>query len=182
MMVEVEAERTNVVLKSIKDALVEMLMKIQEMDEFTAEIQSKRRVTKNLNFPPFDANLGTDQIVILLQEKVKVGLIASGKIGDGVDSGLSEDEVGDVKVESASGDESKLTESKAIRKVEDSLEEDEQRRMKTPSETNFAIDEKPPPYPQVYSSLITGRSTGLVSASPGAGGGKNFYLELFTIY
>jgi hypothetical protein len=181
MMVEIEAERTNVVLKSIKDALVEMLMKIQEMDEFTAEIQSKRRITKNLNFPPFDANLGTDQIVKLLQEKVKVGLIASGKIGDGVDSGLSEDEVDDVKVE-ASGDDSKLTESKAIKKVGDSLEEDEQKRLKTPSETNFAIDEKPPPYPQVYSSLITGRSTGLVSASPGAGGGKNFYLRIFSVY
>lgn len=37
--------------------------------------------------------------------------------------------------------------------------------------TDFGIDEKPPSYPQVYSSLITGRSTGLVSsASPGGGG------------
>lgn len=181
MVVEIDAERTNVVLKSIKDALVEMLLKLQEMDEFTAEIQSKRRVAKNLNLPAFDSNLGTDQIVKLLQEKVKVGLIAAGKIGDGIDSGLEDEDADGTVV--APGDEMKMTEGRPIKKIEDSQEDDGDGRLKTPSETSFAIDEKAPPYPQVYSSLITGRSTGLVSASPGAGGGeskKSFYLFLLT--
>lgn len=158
---ESEAQRTNIVLQSIKDALVEMLLKLQEVDEMTAEIQAKRRAAKPLSAPLPDlisGNISTEQIVKMLEEKVKVGMIASGQLGDGFDSGLSEDEEEvepvDLPIEEPA-EPSEMTE-----------------RPKTPSIMSFAIDEKPSAYPTVYSSLITGRSTGLVSASPGAGGGK----------
>lgn len=165
-----EAQRTNIVLQSIKDALVEMLLKLQEVDEMTAEIQARRRAAKPLSVPLPDlvsGNISTEQILRMLEEKVKVSMIASGQLGDGIDSGLSEDEevIGVVKpIE--------------LPKEEEAAEPTEATaRVKSPSITSFAIDEKPTAYPQVYSSLITGRSTGLVSASPGAGGGKLVRLE-----
>lgn len=162
--VESEAQRTNIVLQSIKDALVEMLLKLQEVDDMTAEIQAKRRAAKPLSVPLPDlisGNISTEQIVKMLEEKVKVGMIASGQLGfDGFDSGLSEDE-----------------EEIEIKPIEPPIEEPTEpsemtERPKSPSVMSFAMDEKPSAYPTVYSSLITGRSTGLVSASPGAGGGK----------
>ena len=48
---EVEGERTMIVLQSIKEALVEMLLRLQELDEMTAEIQSRRQLVKPLGFP-----------------------------------------------------------------------------------------------------------------------------------
>lgn len=196
MLLDTEAERTNVVLKSIKNALVNMLTKLQEMDELTGDLQAKRRVAKNLNFPTGpvnEATTSTDQIVKMLQEKVKVGLIATGKIGDGegIDSGLDEEE--EEEEEPPEERKDAVTEGKAIKKIRDysgegattsqagsSIAEAElaDKRLKSASEASFAIDEKPPPYPQVYSTLITGRSTGLVSASPGAGGGKQLFYFL----
>lgn len=172
---ETEAQRTNIVLQSIKDALVEMLLKLQEVDEMTAEIQARRRAARPLTVPLPDlvsGNISTEQIVKMLEEKVKVGMIASGQMGDGIDSGLSEDE-----------------EDAAIQPVEPPTKSEEPvqpsemtERAPSPSITSFAIEEKPPAYPQVYSSLITGRSTGLVSASPGAGGGKMNRPKLCSIF
>lgn len=165
-----EAHRTNIVLQSIKDALVEMLLKLQEVDEMTAEIQARRRAAKPLSVPLPDlvsGNISTEQILRMLEEKVKVSMIASGQLGDGIDSGLSEDEeVIEVEkpIEPPKEEAAEPTEATA--------------RVKSPSITSFAIDEKPTAYPQVYSSLITGRSTGLVSASPGAGGGLNIKLGI----
>lgn len=163
-----EAQRTNIVLQSIKDALVEMLLKLQEVDEMTAEIQARRRAAKPLSVPLPDlisGNISTEQIVKMLEEKVKVGMIASGQLGEGIDSGVSEDEEVEEVVEIV----------KPIEPIKELPEIAE--RAKSPSITSFAIDEKPTAYPQVYSSLITGRSTGLVSASPGAGGGKLFFMK-----
>lgn len=142
-----------------------MLLKLQEVDEMTAEIQARRRAAKPLNVPLPDlvsGNISTEQIVKMLEEKVKVGMIASGQLGDGVDSGLSEDE------------EEPPVEAPPIEppKEVDVEQMDNIVRAKSPSITSFVIDEKPTAYPTVYSSLITGRSTGLVSASPGGGGGK----------
>lgn len=139
-----------------------MLLKLQEVDEMTAEIQARRRAAKPLSVPLPDlvsGNVPTELIVKMLEEKVKVGMIASGQLGDGADSGLSEDEEEIVEV---------------VKPVEPPKEpvEGVERVVKSPSITSFAIDEKPTAYPQVYSSLIAGRNTGLVSASPGAGGGE----------
>ncbi|CRK98896.1 CLUMA_CG012116, isoform A [Clunio marinus] len=158
-ILEEEAHRTNIVLQSIKDALVEMVLKLQEVDEMTADIQARRvggEKATNVPLPDLvSGNISTEKIVKMLEEKVKVGMIASGQL-EGIDSGLSDDE--------------EEAETKSIVSVKkESIEGKE--RVKSPSIRNFAIDEKPTPYPQVYSSLITGRSTGLVSASPGAGGG-----------
>lgn len=168
---ESEAQRTNIVLQSIKDALVEMLLKLQEVDEMTAEIQAKRRAAKPLSVPLPDlisGNISTEQIVKMLEEKVKVGMIASGQLGDGFDSGLSEDE--------------EEVEIKPIEIPKDEPVEPSEmtERPKTPSVMSFTIDEKPTAFPTVYSSLITGRSTGLVSASPGAGGGKVPLQNIFS--
>jgi coiled-coil domain-containing protein 151 len=153
-----------------------MLLKLQEVDEMTAEIQEKRRAAKPLSVPLPDlilsGNISTEQIVRMLEEKVKVGMIASGQMGDGLDSGLiseEEEEVAEIKpIEPKKEEED---EAEPIEKIE---------RMKSPSLQSFAIDEKPAAYPQVYSSLITGRSTGLVSASPGAGQGmrQSIYFAL----
>jgi coiled-coil domain-containing protein 151 len=163
---EMGAERTMGVLQSIKEALIEMLLRLQELDEMTAEIQAKRKLARppiSLALPDLvSGNVSTEQIVKMLEEKVKVGMIASGQFTEGIDSGLSEDESVEQKPI--------IEEDKTIEEV-DELER-EMKVVKSPSVTNFAIDEKPSAYPQVYSSLITGRSTGLVSsASPGAGGG-----------
>jgi coiled-coil domain-containing protein 151 len=163
---ELEAQRTNIVLQSIKDALVEMLLKLQEVDEMTAEIQAKRTAAKPTTIPLPDlvsGNISTEQIVKMLEEKVKVGLIASGQM-HGIDSGLSEDE-----------EEVEIKPTEPLKEEKAEADEDAAARPKSPSIFNFAIDEKPSAYPAVYSSLITGRSTGLVSASPGAGGGKSFH-------
>lgn len=160
---ETEAQRTNIVLQSIKDALVEMLLKLQEVDEMTAEIQAKRRAAKPTVVPLPDlvsGNISTEQIVNMLQEKVKVGLIASGQM-QGIDSGLSEDEE-DIDIKPI-----EPTREEGVEPGEEAAP-----RPKSPSVFSFAIEEKPSAFPTVYSSLITGRSTGLVSASPGAGGGR----------
>lgn len=163
---DAEAQRTNIVLQSIKDALVEMLLKLQEVDEMTAEIQARRRAAKPLSVPLPDlvsGNVPTEQIVKMLEEKVKVGMIAAGQLGADIDSGLSEEE------EEAAAADRPVT---AVEPAKEGLELLEKVEMVKSPSMSFAIDEKPAPYPQVYSSLITGRSTGLVSASPGAGGGK----------
>jgi hypothetical protein len=165
--VEAEAERTMVVLQSIKEALVEMLLKLQELDEMTAEIQMRRKLTKpsavGLPLPDLISNnITTEQIVKILEEKVKVGLIASGLLTEGVDTTISEEDVEELKPPLLG------------RSIEDEGSEvvDVERAVKSPSVMSFGIEEKPAAYPQVYSSLITGRSTGLVSsASPGAGMG-----------
>ena len=167
---ETEAQRTNIVLQSIKDALVEMLLKLQEVDEMTAEIQAKRRAAKPLGVPLPDlisGNISTEQIVKMLEEKVKVGMIASGQMGVDIDSGLSEDE----EVIEVKPPEPPLKDDTTTDQL------DVVERVKSPSIMSFAIEEKPAAFPQVYSSLITGRSTGLVSASPGAGGGKLVFIK-----
>lgn len=156
-----EAAHTNTVLQSIKDALVEMLLKLQEVDEMTVEIHSKKKPMKPSSLPLPDlisGNISSEQLVRMLQEKVKIGMIAAGQLADNIDSGLSDEEIDD-------GESNPLTTAtEQVIKSED--------KIKTPSVASFAMmDEKPPSYPQVYSSLITGRSTGLISASPGGGPG-----------
>lgn len=164
---DVEAERTMIVLQSIKEALVEMLLKLQELDEMTADIQARRKLARPLGFQLPDlvtGNITTEQIVKMLEEKVKVGMIASGQLTEGIDTTLSEEE----EIE-----EPKPAIMDRIMDVKDDEEGDEIGKIaKSPSVLSFGIDDKPAAYPQVYSSLITGRSTGLVSsASPGAGVG-----------
>jgi hypothetical protein len=170
----VEAERTTLVLQSIKEALIEMLLKLQELDEMTAEIQAKRKLAKPSALPLPDlvsGNMSTEQIIKMLEEKVKAGMIASGQFLEGHDSGVSDTEEAASEPKLSLLDESALK-LKAVDEGEQKEGDDASKPPKSPSViTDFGIDEKPSPYPQVYSSLITGRSTGLVSsASPGAGG------------
>lgn len=156
-----------VVLQSIKEALVEMLLKVQEIDEMTADIQARRKLTRPIGFQLPDlvtGNVTTEQIVKTLEEKVKVGMIATGQLTEGVDTTLSEeDEIEEPKP-------AIMDRLMGAREEDDG--EDYGKIAKSPSVLSFGIDEKPASYPQVYSSLIAGRSTGLVSsASPGAGMG-----------
>lgn len=168
---DVEAERTTLVLQSIKEALLEMLLKLQELDEMTAEIQAKRKLAKPSALPMPDLvslNMSTEQIVRMLEEKVKAGMIASGiQFLEGHDSGVSDTEEVEPKPS--------LLDDSALKTVEEggTLEGDEPAKPpKSPSViTDFGIEEKATPYPQVYSSLITGRSTGLVSSASPAGAG-----------
>lgn len=166
---EVEADRTMLVLQSIKEALVEMLLKLQEVDEVTTEIQVKGKISKspvNIPLPDlFSGSMSTEKIMKMLEEKVKAGMIASGQLLEGYDSGLEVEEV--IKPQIPLEELFKIDDNELL-----PIEEGAEKPPKSPSVlTDFGIDEKPASYPQVYSSLITGRSTGLVSsASPGAGG------------
>lgn len=151
-----------------------MLLKLQELDDMTADIQAKRKLAKPSASPLPDlvsGNMSTEQIIKMLEEKVKAGMIASGQFLEGHDSGVSDTEEAVSEPKPSLLDESALK-LKAVDEGEPTEGDDAAKRPKSPSVmTDFGIDEKPSPYPQVYSSLITGRSTGLVSsASPGAGG------------
>lgn len=130
-----------------------MLLKLQEVEE-NVEMQTKKKGKPEPKPDLTDLITGTisnEQLVKTLEEKVKLGMIASGQLAD-VDSGLSDEEMGDEMGKLSLGILGETGEEKA-------------------SITSFVMDEKekPPPYPTVYSNLIAGRSTGLVSASPGAG-------------
>lgn len=137
-----------------------MLLKLQELDEMSVELQSKKKPMKPSSVPLPDlisGNISSEQLIRMLEDKVKFGMIAAGQLADNIDSGLSDDDIDDDKPKP------NATPTKQPIKSDD--------KTKSPSVASFVTDEKPPTYPQVYSSLITGRSTGLVSTSPGGGPG-----------
>lgn len=108
-----------------------MLLKLQEVDE-TLDLQAKKKPVKVVNLPDLiSGNISSEQLLKMLEEKVKLGMIAAGQRASGFDSGLSEDEMDDTQ---------KLTVTSAEGLVVDT---------KTPSVKSFVMDdkEKPTAYP-----------------------------------
>ena len=110
-----------------------MLLKLQEVDE-TLDLQAKKKPVKAVNLPDLiSGNISSEQLLKMLEEKVKLGMIAAGQRASGFDSGLSEDEMDEAE---------KLAAATAI--TETLVAE-----PKTPSMKSFVMDdkEKPSAYP-----------------------------------
>lgn len=143
---------TRNVFNTIKDSLVELLLSLREIDE-NLDVQFIRRTpTKQPDLMDISVgDISVDELGNILEEKIKLGMIASGQLANDIDSGLSEDE-----------SEAPLRPPSAL-----------QIPASSPSAgTSSVADdrEKPPPLPPVYVNLIAGRATAQVSsASPGPG-------------
>ncbi|XP_053681958.1 outer dynein arm-docking complex subunit 3 [Sabethes cyaneus] len=148
---EKSIDYTRNVFNTIKDALVELLLTLREIDEnigpqFTRWMPSQPMEQLDLS----SGNISVDDLGNMLEEKIKLGMIASGQLANDEDSGMSEEE------------------SEALRPASALLVP-----ASTPSVgTSSGLDdrEKPPAYPPVYINLIAGRTTAQISsASPGPG-------------
>ncbi|KAL1395705.1 hypothetical protein pipiens_011055 [Culex pipiens pipiens] len=143
---------TRNVFNTIKDSLVELLLSLREIDE-NLDVQFIRRTpTKQPDLMDLSVgDISVDELGNILEEKIKLGMIASGQLANDIDSGLSEEE-----------SEAPLRPPSAL-----------QIPASSPSAgTSSVADdrEKPPPLPPVYVNLIAGRTTAQVSsASPGPG-------------
>lgn len=135
-------DTTQGVIDTIRDALIELLLKLQEIDE-NVELTIKRKPPPVAELPDIiSGTASNEQLVTALEEKIKLGMITAGQLANDVDSGVSEEEV----VSEVSKQEIVITAAK------DQPQEDK---------------EKAPAYPPIYGNLIT-RTTGQMSSvSPG---------------
>lgn len=135
-------DNTQGVIDTIRDALIELLLKLQEIDE-NVELTIKRKPPAVAELPDIiSGTASNEQLVAALEEKIKLGMITAGQLTNDIDSGVSEEEV----VSETSKQEIVVTPAK------DQPTEDK---------------EKAPAYPPIYGNLIT-RTTGqMSSASPG---------------
>ncbi|XP_055615227.1 outer dynein arm-docking complex subunit 3 [Toxorhynchites rutilus septentrionalis] len=142
---------TKNVFNTIKDTLIELLLTLREIDE-NLEIQFSRRMTmKQAELLDLSSgNISVDDLGNMLEEKIKLGMIASGQLANDADSGVSEDE-------------SEVPRPTSALQIPTS----------SPSVGTSSVQEdreKPPAYPPVYMNLIAGRTTAQISsASPGPG-------------
>lgn len=135
---------TQRVIDTIRDALIELLLKLQEIDE-NVEMTLKRKPILNVDIDEIvSGKASNEQLVALLEEKIKMGMIAAGQLANDADSGVSEEEI-----------------------VSESREE-----IVTPSATGATGEgiEKAANYPPIYGNLIS-RTTGQPSTSPAAQAG-----------
>lgn len=175
---EQSADRTNNVIKTIRDSLVDLFLKLQELEE-NSELAIKKTGEKYAEYNDLVlGNIQNDELLKMLEDKLKSTLILSGNIAPNAepDSGLISEEDSGATVTTPS-DTSKMQ------------IEDINVPIQTPSSaTTYIVDdkEKPPPYPICYSNLISGRTTAqITSTSPGqtAPVGKNYIkLLLIVIY
>ncbi|XP_063706410.1 outer dynein arm-docking complex subunit 3 [Culicoides brevitarsis] len=135
-------DTTQTVIDTIRDALIELLLKLQEIDE-NVELAIKRKPPPVADLPDIiSGTASNEQLVAALEEKIKLGMITAGQLANDIDSGM-EEEV--------------LSESAAKQEIIVTAAKDQ------PSEDK----EKAPNYPPIYGNLIT-RTTGqMSSASPG---------------
>lgn len=97
-------------------------------------------------------NISIDDLGNMLEEKIKLGMIASGQLANDADSGLSEDE------------------GEAPRPPPSALQVPAPSPSATVSSVAQDDRDKPAAYPPVYISLVTGRAAAQQSAaSPGPG-------------
>lgn len=142
------SSHSNNVIKEIRDALIELLLKLQEIDEYISD-STGRKPPEEFNDTDFE-NITNETLLHLLEEKLKLGMMTCGQIAaEEVDSGMSDDEI--------------LTTPKI-----DELSVP----IPTPSSaTTYIVDEKekPLPFPSCYFNLMSGRATTtqVSSASPG---------------
>ncbi|XP_055525489.1 outer dynein arm-docking complex subunit 3 isoform X2 [Wyeomyia smithii] len=148
---EKSIDYTRNVFNTIKDALVELLLTLREIDDniglqFARWMPAQQTEPMDLS----SGNISVDDLGNMLEEKIKLGMIASGQLANDEDSGMSEEE-------------SEVTRPASALQVPAS----------TPSVGTSSAQEdreKPPAYPPVYVNLIAGRTTAQISsASPGPG-------------
>lgn len=85
-------ENTANVVDFIKDSLIELLLKLQEIDE-NAEAQTKKKTDRSADLSDIiSGNISSDQMFKMLEEKIKLGMIASGQIATDHDSGVSDED------------------------------------------------------------------------------------------
>lgn len=135
-----DAEHSRAVIGSIKDNLLDLLLKLREIDELT-----ERPIMRNVFQDHEDGDLGllpTGQLMRMLQEALKLGLMASG--------GQVTKEVDAAEVV-----------------VEDEL--DVRIPLQSPSsavESAPGLDvHKKAPFPPCYTNLMANRGTGAVTAN-----------------
>lgn len=131
---------TQSVIDTIRDALIELLLKLQEIDE-NVELTLKRKATPIAELPDIiTGNATNEQLVALLEEKIKLGMITAGQLANDTDSGMEEEVVSEEKIDAVA----------TIAK-----------------DVGGEDKEKAPAYPPIYGNLIT-RTTGQTSSiSPG---------------
>lgn len=145
------SSHSNAVIKDIRDALIELLLKLQEIDEYISD-STGRKLPAEYNDAELE-NVSNNSLLALLEEKLKLGMLTCGQFGgEEEDSGVSDDEL--------------LTTPKI---------DDLTVPIPTPSSaTTYIVDdkEKPLPFPSCYSNLMTGRATTtqVSSTSPGQAG------------
>lgn len=106
----------------------------------------KRKPAKIADLPDIIAgNATNEQLVGLLEEKIKMGMITAGQLANDIDSGVSEEEM--------------------------ALDVKEMVAAQSAGATGEGI-EKASNYPPIYSNLITRTTGALSSTSPAAQAGK----------
>ncbi|XP_035789301.1 coiled-coil domain-containing protein 151-like [Anopheles albimanus] len=166
---------TRNVFNTIKDALIELLLKLREIEESLDAAYGSRRVALK---PPelkdiASGRMAVEELGSLLEERIKLGLIASGQLVVDLDSGLSEDD-------EDKGGSGALSTTSAVSTIGQQQQLAPATTGPSPaggtsssvmSTSSPAEDrEKPPAYPPVYMNLIAGRTTAQISsASPGQG-------------
>lgn len=164
---------------TIKDALIELLLKLREIEESLDASYGSRRVTLK---PPelkdiASGRLAVEELGSLLEERIKLGLIASGQLAVDLDSGLSEDDedrgvvgalVSTPPATSTVGGQQQQQQLAPATTGPSPAGGTSSSAMSTSSPAEDR--EKPPAYPPVYMNLIAGRTTAQISsASPGQG-------------
>ncbi|XP_061518998.1 outer dynein arm-docking complex subunit 3 [Anopheles gambiae] len=187
-------EYTRNVFDTIKDALIELLLKLREIEESldTASPYGRRTPLKPTELKDITSGkLAVEELGNLLEERIKLGLIASGQLTADADSGLSEDE-GETDRPVPAGVTVSPTGTSTITPVPATPTALQQLSpgpgvaaaaaastapasaagsSSALSTSSPAEDrEKPPAYPPVYMNLIAGRTTTQISStSPGQG-------------
>jgi hypothetical protein len=87
------SERTAV--EAIRESLIELLLKLQEVDECVEHQTKKKVIQPTVDLPDIIAGvISTSDLVELLETKIKLGMIASGQRAIDLDSGVEEDDEG----------------------------------------------------------------------------------------
>ena len=142
-------EYTRNVVNTIKDSLIELLLTLKEIDEYELQTRRHNIMGKDLQ-DVISGNITMEELGLMLEEKIKIGMIASGQMASEIDSGVSEDEH-EQESEKIKGTELVIPYAAST--------------VATPEDR-----ERPPPFPPVYTNLIAGRATTQISSvSPGQG-------------
>lgn len=139
----VEATRhTETVIASIKDNLVEMLLKLREVDELT-ERPIMKKVFQDYGEISAESNgedIPSAQLLKMLQEALRVGLMASGQMTRELDQTMVDGDQLEIRIP-----------------------------LQSPSsvaEANLATElNKRTPFPPCYVNLLANRGTGAITAS-----------------
>jgi hypothetical protein len=82
-------------VEAIRESLIELLLKLQEVDECVEHQTKKKVIQPTVDLPDIIAGvISTSDLVELLETKIKLGMIASGQRAIDLDSGVEEDDEG----------------------------------------------------------------------------------------